>query len=122
MALACQLLENCGVKGCKSTLQLVNHWRGCNDDNCPVCKPIRQLSLLARPILLEDLSDVENSQILANEASFPSQWIISEGERQKIREHFLSKLLSRTIVGDNLERYRKLVLKIESMAYVNCDM
>ena len=114
--------DDCGVKGCKSSRQLVNHWRSCNDDNCPVCKPIRQLSLLARPILLEDLSDVENSQILANEASFPSQWIISEGERQKIREHFLSKLLSRTIVGDNLERYRKLVLKIESMAYVNCDM
>ena len=113
--------DDCGVKGCESTRQLINHWKSCNDDMCQLCKPIHQISLLARPILLEDLSNVEHSQIVANERSFPRHWNISEGDRQKIREHFLLKLLNQTFVGDNLERYRKLVLKIESMAYANCD-
>ena len=116
--------DDCGVKGCKSTRQLTNHWRHCNDQDCPVCAPIRQLVPLKRPVLEEFKNGNEVHSRMAMELFGPNvrQWEMSDEKREEIRKKMLSNLVSGTLaeIGD-LTKYRQLVLNIETTNYNVCD-
>ena len=39
---SCQFGRSCQEPHCSSNQEILKHWRACNNDGCPVCKPYKK--------------------------------------------------------------------------------
>ena len=110
--------DNCEVRACKSTRQIIKHWQSCLDAKCPVCKNVRQMAELSRPLFQQ----IENQEAEEMEVFGNYEWHAQydDEKRRKIRSKCVSQLLKGTLIPD-LAKANQFVDFYEEKAFQKCD-